>query len=59
MEFTEGIESIRWISKNCGCDAELAQMEAYARSQLQDAPEVQKFLADLDTIRAEKDNGKR
>ncbi len=53
MEFTEGIESIRWIAKNCGCNAQLDQMEAYARAQQQDSPEVQKFLASLASIRAE------
>jgi hypothetical protein len=53
MEFTEGIESIRWISKNCGCNAQLDQMEAYARAQQQDSQEVQKFLAALASIRAE------
>jgi hypothetical protein len=58
-EFTEGIESIRWISKNCGCDAELAQIEAYAHAQQQDAPEVQKFLAAIAAIRAEKDKAKK
>lgn len=50
-EFTEGLNSIRWISKNCGCDAELAQIEAYARAQQQDSPEVRKFLADLVEIK--------
>jgi hypothetical protein len=44
MEFDEGIPGIRWISKNCGCKAELAEMAAYARQQNQDAPAVKKFL---------------
>jgi hypothetical protein len=52
-EFTEGMNSIRWIAKNCGCKAELAEMEAYARAQQQDSPEVQKFLAELSAIQAE------
>lgn len=51
VEFSGGIEGIRWIAKNCGCKAELAQMEAYARDQQQDAPEVQKFLAALAEIK--------
>jgi len=54
VEFTEGLSGIRWISKNCGCDAELAQIEAYARAQQQDAPEVRKFLADLAAIKQDK-----
>jgi hypothetical protein len=53
-EFEEGINGIRWISENCGCDAELAEMEKYARAQVQDAPEVQKFLAALTEIQAKK-----
>lgn len=52
-EFSEGIESIRWISKNCGCNTQLDQMEAYARAQQQDSPDVQKFLAAIASIRAE------
>jgi len=54
VEFSGGIEGIRWIAKNCGCKAELAEMEAYAREQQQDAPEVQKFLAALAEIREQK-----
>jgi hypothetical protein len=53
-EFEEGVDAIRWISKNCGCDAELAEIEAYAKSQDQDAPAVQKFLAALAEIKREK-----
>jgi hypothetical protein len=49
LDLEEGIESIRWISKNCGCDAELAQIEAYARKQ-----QIQKLLAALATIQTEK-----
>ena len=40
-------------SKNCGCEKQLDQMEAYARAQQQDAPDVQKFLAGIASIRAE------
>jgi hypothetical protein len=47
IEFSGGIDGIRWIAKNCGCKKELDEMEAYARDQQQDAPEVQKFLAAL------------
>jgi hypothetical protein len=54
MEFSGGIEGIRWIAKNCGCKAELAEMEAYARAQQQDAPEVQQFLAALAEIKEAK-----
>ncbi len=54
-EFEEGVDAIRWIAKNCGCDAELAEIEAYARLQDQDAPAVQKFLASLAEIRAPKE----
>ena len=54
MEFDKGIPGIRWIAKNCGCKAELAEMEAYARQQQQDAPEVQKFLAALAEIMEQK-----
>lgn len=53
-EFTEGVESIRWIAKHCGCDAELAALEAYARAQQQDAPDVQKFLQALASIKQTK-----
>jgi hypothetical protein len=53
-EFTEGIESITWISKHCGCDAELAAIEAYARAQQQEAPDVQKFLQALTAIKQAK-----
>jgi hypothetical protein len=52
-EFAEGVESIRWIAKNCGCDAQLDQLEAYAGAQLRGSPDVQKFLAALVSIRAE------
>lgn len=52
-EFTEGIDAIRWIAKNCGCKAQLAEIEAYARAQQQDSPEVKKFLAALAEIEAE------
>jgi hypothetical protein len=54
MEFEEGIPGIRWIAKNCGCQAELGEMEAYARQQQQDAPQVQKFLAALAEIKDQK-----
>lgn len=54
IEFTEGINGIRWISRNCGCKAELAEMEAYARRQQQDAPEVRDFLSALTGIMEEK-----
>ncbi len=54
MEFSQGIEGIRWIAKNCGCKAELAEMEAYAREQQQDAPDVQTFLAVLAEIKEQK-----
>jgi hypothetical protein len=53
-EFEEGLNGIAWISKNCGCKAELAEIEAYARAQQQDAPEVQKFLAALAAIQEQK-----
>jgi hypothetical protein len=53
-EFDRGIPGIRWIAKNCGCKAELDEMEAYARDQVQDAPEVQKFLAALAEIKEQK-----
>jgi hypothetical protein len=54
MEFEKGVNGIRWIAKNCGCKAELAEMEAYARQQQQDAPDVQKFLAALAEIKEQK-----
>jgi hypothetical protein len=53
-EFENGIPGIRWIAKNCGCKAELAEMKAYARQQQQDAPQVQKFLAALAEIKEQK-----
>jgi hypothetical protein len=53
-EFEEGLHGIAWISKNCGCKAELAEIEAYARAQQQDAPEVRKFLAGLAAIQEQK-----
>lgn len=54
IEFSEGVAGIRWIAKNCGCKAELDEMEAYARKQQQDAPEVRKFLDALAEIREQK-----
>jgi len=53
-EFEEGIPGIRWIAKNCGCKAELAEMEAYAHKQQQDAPQVVKFLDALAEITEQK-----
>jgi hypothetical protein len=53
-EFEEGIPGIRWIAKNCGCKAELVEMESYARAQQQDAPQVKKFLAALAEIMEQK-----
>ena len=47
-------DGIRWIAKNCGCKAELAEMEAYARKQQQDAPDVRSFLAALAEIQEQK-----
>jgi hypothetical protein len=54
IEFEEGLAGIGWISTNCGCEKELDEIEAYARSQDQNAPAVQKFLAGLADIRAKK-----
>ena len=54
IEFEEGLSGIGWISANCGCDKELDEIEIYARSQDQNAPPVQKFLAGLAAIRAKK-----
>jgi hypothetical protein len=45
VELEEGIESIRWIAKNCGCNAELIQIEANAGSQ--------QFLAAIAAIQVE------
>jgi hypothetical protein len=53
-EFEEGLRGIQWISTNCGCEKELDEIEAYARSQDQNAPAVQKFLAGLAAIRENK-----
>lgn len=53
-EFEEGLNGIAWIANNCGCDKELAELEAYARGQQQDAPAVQKFLAALAVMREKK-----
>jgi len=50
-EFEEGVDAIRWISKNCGCKEELSLMEAYAREQNQDAPDVKRFLDALAEMR--------
>jgi hypothetical protein len=55
-EFGEAIEGIRWVSENCGCDAQLAELEAYARAQDQSAPDVQKFLAALTATKEDKKN---
>jgi hypothetical protein len=54
IEFEEGLSGIGWISANCGCEKELDEIEAYARSQDQNAPPVQTFLAGLAAIRAKK-----
>jgi len=54
MEFSEGVNGIRWIAKNCGCKAELAEIEAYARQQKVEAPAVSDFLTALTEIRDEK-----
>jgi hypothetical protein len=53
-EFEEGLRGIQWISTYCGCEKELDEIEAYARSQDQNAPAVQKFLAGLAAIREKK-----
>jgi hypothetical protein len=53
-EFEDSVEGIHWVSKNCGCDAQLAEIEAYARSQDQSAPSVQKFLEALSAIKEDK-----
>jgi len=42
------------MAGNCGREKELAELEAYARSQRQDAPAVQKFLAVLAAMRETK-----
>jgi len=54
VEFEGGLSGIGWISANCGCEKELDEIEAYARSQDQNAPAVQKFLTGLATIREKK-----
>jgi hypothetical protein len=51
MEFQEGVAGIAWISKHCGCRAELDELDAYARAQDQNAPEVKQFLEALTAIR--------
>ena len=53
-EFEEGLNGIAWISANCGCEKELDEIQAYAQSQDQNAPAVQKFLAALAAIRKKK-----
>jgi len=32
IEFEEGLSGIKWISANCGCEKELDEIAAYARS---------------------------
>jgi hypothetical protein len=54
MEFSEGVNGIRWIAKHCDCKAELAEMDAYARQQNVDAPDVKTFLAALTEIKDQK-----
>lgn len=46
----ENIPSLGWISQHCDCDAELEDIERFARAQL-DTPEVRKFLAELAEVR--------
>jgi hypothetical protein len=50
-EFEEGLAGIAWISTNCGCRVELDELDAYARVQDQNAPEVKQFLQALTAIR--------
>jgi hypothetical protein len=52
-EFEEGIRGLGWLAKHCACDAELADLEAFARAQ-QDVEEVRKFIAELQKFREEK-----
>jgi len=51
MEFEDGLAGIAWISTHCGCAAELDELDAYARAQDQNAPQVKQFLEALTAIR--------
>jgi hypothetical protein len=51
MEFEEGLGGIAWISAHCGCQAELEELDAYAREQDRNAPAVAKFIEALNAIR--------
>ncbi len=54
LEFEDNLDGIAWIARNCQCDQELGELEAYARSQRQDAPEVQKVVNAVAAMRAGK-----
>jgi hypothetical protein len=45
-QMEESVPSLGWISQHCDCEAELDDVERFARAQL-DTPEVRQFLASL------------
>jgi hypothetical protein len=47
----EGFSGLTWIATNCGCQAELDEIEACLRGQDQNDPHVQGLLADLAAFR--------
>ena len=49
----ECVPSLGWISRHCDCEAELDDVERFARAQL-DTPEVRAFLASLAEVRKKK-----
>ena len=49
-QMEECIPSLGWIARHCDCNAELDDLEKFARAQL-DSPRVREFLASLAEVR--------
>jgi hypothetical protein len=49
-QMEECIPSLGWIARHCDCNAELDDLEKFARAQL-DSPRVREFLASLADVR--------
>ena len=52
-QMEESVSSLGWISQHYDCDAELDDVEKFARAQL-DVPRVREFLASLAEVRKKK-----
>ena len=52
-QLQESVASLGWISQHCDCEAELDDVERFARAQL-DTPEVRAFLVALAEVRKRK-----